>query len=151
MTTYTSKPVQVDAVRWDAPVDDSSDGNLNDLNDLAGGIVRKQAPWNPSEGQNCALLVYPATAVSHDPVTGEPTGWSEPDVQVIKPGDYLVKDESGVFVMDGGKFTNIYDASADTARDLTAVEAAGNAAADALDVVNSAAAGATDTDPTSQA
>jgi hypothetical protein len=110
---YTSKPITVDAVRYDAPDTDDSEGNLLELSDFAGVLIDKQAPWHPSAGQNCLLIKPPAVVTEYD-VDGNPVAWDEPPPRLVQPGDYVINTGGGLIVMDGGKFEAIYDTASAT-------------------------------------
>lgn len=104
MPKYQSKPLTVEAVRYEAPDTGGGAGNLSDLQALAGDVLQRQAPWNPADGQNCLLLVAPAEPVAHD-VDGNPTAYSEAVCAVLKPGDYLIRAGDGsLAVADGERF-----------------------------------------------
>lgn len=107
---YTSKPITIDAERYDPPTDqDAYDQIVSDLSDFAGAPLERQVPWNPIEGQNCLLLKSEPVAVAFDAETNEPTEFADPVLQLVKPGDYIVRTDAAPFVIDGGKFEQIYD------------------------------------------
>lgn len=140
---YTSKPITIDAERYDPPTDqDAYDQIVSDLSDFAGAPLERQVPWNPIEGQNCLLLKSEPVAVAFDAETDEPTEYADPVLQLVKPGDYIVRTDAAPFVIDGGKFEQVYDTSAEKAAALEKVEAAGKSGADALNALKTAADGA---------
>jgi hypothetical protein len=135
---YPSKQTYIDAVRWDAPTDDTSDGNLAELQAFVGDVakVEKQNPWNPAEGQNCVLLVTGGYPIAYDAETGEPFAFAPDHAQAILPGDYLarvpeeltaadVRAADGLGIIPGERFEAAYDVPASTVERQKTVPADG--------------------------
>lgn len=107
---FTSKPVTVEAERYDLPADhDDFDSVISALSEFAAAPLERQVPWNPAEGQNCLLLRLDPRPSVYNPETGEPTAYYTPVPQLVRPGDYIIRTDADPLVIVGERFVAAYD------------------------------------------
>lgn len=94
MTSYTSLPVQVEAVHYAA--DASNVDELIAFIEAAGLVAAKQEPWNPGDGQSCVQ------------VRAEGDGDGVP-LFLVSPGQFVAAYSTGLVTYSAGDFAALYD------------------------------------------